>query len=179
VLPAPGADGAPPDSSAAQAGTNNPQIPAPSAPLDDKVASGGPPPGPNTQIQAANGQGALPQALAPDAKIKRKDTGTEPKDGFREIVETIVFVVVLVLLLKAFLAEAFVIPTGSMATTLLGYHQDVECPQCGHRFKINMSAELDAAAEYRARVTGCTCQNCLFRFTRPGATLLKEGGGEQ
>src|SRR5437773_1301014 len=43
----------------------------------------------------------------------------EVKDSFREIIETIVFVVVLVLMLKTYLAEAFVIPTGSMATTLL------------------------------------------------------------
>ena len=38
--------------------------------------------------------------------------------SLRETVETVVFVIVLVLLLKTFVAEAFVIPTGSMATTL-------------------------------------------------------------
>src|SRR5437879_2457371 len=38
----------------------------------------------------------------------------QARDGsnFREIAETVVFVVVLVLLLKTFVAEAFVIPTG-------------------------------------------------------------------
>src|SRR4051794_18494886 len=51
----------------------------------------------------------------------------ELRDNFREVCETIVFVVVLVLILKTFVAEAFVIPTGSMATTLLGYHRDVVC----------------------------------------------------
>ena len=53
------------------------------------------------------------------------------KDGTREVIETIVFVVVLVLLLKTFLAEAFVIPTGSMAETLWGYQKLVSCPKCG------------------------------------------------
>src|SRR5262245_6185818 len=55
-------------------------------------------------------------------------------DSAREVVETIVFVVVLVLLLKSFVAEAFVIPTGSMATTLLGYQKQTTCEQCGHLF---------------------------------------------
>ncbi|HEX5432504.1 MAG TPA: signal peptidase I [Bryobacteraceae bacterium] len=43
----------------------------------------------------------------------------EAKDSLREIIETVVFVVVLVLLLKSFVAEAFVIPTGSMENSLL------------------------------------------------------------
>ena len=82
------------------------------------------------------------------------------KDGTREVIETIVFVVVLVLLLKTFLAEAFVIPTGSMATTLLGYHQDVTCDMCGYRFLVNASSE----AEDRPKqiVTKAYCPNCRY-----------------
>jgi signal peptidase I len=93
------------------------------------------------------------------------------KDGFREIVETVVFVVVLVLLLKGFLAEAFVIPTGSMATTLLGYHREDTCPQCGTRFLVNMSAELDQENPSPAIVTGSCCPNCFFPFTSPRTTV--------
>jgi hypothetical protein len=81
-------------------------------------------------------------------------------DSFREVVETIVFVVVLVLLLKSFLAEAFVIPTGSMATTLLGYHRHVTCPQCGYHFDVNASKEVDAQEGELQPVIGCTCPNC-------------------
>jgi signal peptidase I len=88
----------------------------------------------------------------------------EPKDSFREVVETIVFVVVLVLLLKSFLAEAFVIPTGSMATTLLGYHREVTCPQCTHQFKVNASKEVDAQEMELQPITGCTCPNCRFHI---------------
>src|SRR5437588_2267812 len=77
------------------------------------------------------------------------------KDGSREVVETIVFVVVLVLLLKTFLAEAFVIPTGSMATTLLGYHRDVTCEMCGYRFLVNASSE--AEDKMPQVVTKCYC----------------------
>jgi hypothetical protein len=84
----------------------------------------------------------------------------EQKDAFREIVETVVFVVVLVLLLKAFMAEAFVIPTGSMATTLWGYHKPVVCPECGFHFPLNMSKEMDSQEQVPERINGCTCPNC-------------------
>src|SRR4051794_14227929 len=86
----------------------------------------------------------------------------EPKDSFRELIETIVFVVVLVLMLKTFLAEAFVIPTGSMATTLLGYHREVTCQQCGHKFLVNASKEADPTETQRQIVISCTCPNCAF-----------------
>src|SRR5712691_7356281 len=70
--------------------------------------------------------GASPAARHQEA-ARKLHTPPQTSSG-REVVETIVFVVVLVLLLKSFVAEAFVIPTGSMATTLLGYHKDVTCP---------------------------------------------------
>jgi Signal peptidase, peptidase S26 len=87
---------------------------------------------------------------------------TETKDSVREVVETIVFVVVLVLLLKTFLAEAFVIPTGSMATTLLGYHREVTCQKCGYPFLVNASKQFDPQEPHQQRVITCTCPNCEY-----------------
>lgn len=43
---------------------------------------------------------------------------------------------VLAFVFRAFVVEAFVIPTGSMAPTLLGAHVTVTCPQCGYRFTV-------------------------------------------
>jgi signal peptidase I len=94
---------------------------------------------------------------------KKEKTATphEPKDNLREVVETIVFVVVLVLILKSFAAEAFVIPTGSMAETLYGYQADVTCPECGYTFPVNYSRQVDPQdANKQEKVTGCTCPNC-------------------
>lgn len=85
----------------------------------------------------------------------------EYKDGSREIVETVVFVVVLVLLLKTFLAEAFVIPTGSMATTLLGYHKKVTCEECGYPFTANASDETGENGPPQ-NVVSCFCPNCRY-----------------
>jgi signal peptidase I len=88
-------------------------------------------------------------------------------ESAREVVETVVFVVVLVLLLKSFAAEAFVIPTGSMAETLWGYQKWVTCDQCGHSFPVNASSEADpqdagAAFDRDRTIRGCTCPNCGY-----------------
>lgn len=91
-------------------------------------------------------------------------------DSVREVVETIVFVVVLVLLLKSFAAEAFVIPTGSMAETLLGYQKEVTCPDCGIKFPINCSQEVDPSEGARPTpVFACVCPNCRQQIHFPHA----------
>jgi hypothetical protein len=120
----------------------------PRAPIEERVVPGPAP-------------AATP--VEPISSIPRKTPPPENKDGFREIVETIVFVVVLVLLLKTFLAEAFVIPTGSMATTLLGYHIDATCEECGYRFRVNAAEEAERKG---APVEGWVCPNCRFHNHR-------------
>ncbi len=71
--------------------------------------------------------------------------------GVRETVESLVIAFVLAFLFRTFQAEAFVIPTGSMAPTLMGRHEDLECPECGQRFRVSDSErdyqELERAAQ--------------------------------
>jgi signal peptidase I len=99
--------------------------------------------------------------LTPPAATSKPPKEEERKDGFREIVETIVFVVVLVLLLKTFIAEAFVIPTGSMADTLYGYHKQTDCIACGRPMRINCSQEVEPQDGMRPTpVTDGICENC-------------------
>ena len=111
--------------------------------------------------------------LSPKPQLSHQ-TPPQPTDSAREIVETVVFVVVLVLLLKSFAAEAFVIPTGSMAQTLYGYQKDVTCPQCGLEFPVNCSGEIDPPdGRPPVFVNGCVCPNCrqeikLLPKTRDG-----------
>jgi signal peptidase I len=87
------------------------------------------------------------------------------RDSIRETAETIVFVVGLVLMLKLFVVEAFVIPTGSMAETLLGYNKVVTCPECGYRFAINSSDEAEPPSGHRYAIVGGRCPNCRHAFT--------------
>ncbi|HRF00320.1 MAG TPA: S26 family signal peptidase [Pirellulaceae bacterium] len=84
--------------------------------------------------------------------------------GVRETVESILVAVMLALLFKAFEAEAFVIPTGSMAPTLQGSHKDVACDQCGFRYRVSASTENPDASR-RGEVIETCCPYC--RYARP------------
>src|SRR6476659_5463063 len=71
----------------------------------------------------ANGEKASEKA--------KKSSSSHPQiDSMRETVESIAVAFILAFLFRTFVAEAFVIPTGSMATTLMGRHKDVQCPNC-------------------------------------------------
>ena len=50
--------------------------------------------------------------------------------GVRETIESIIIAIVLALMFRAYEAEAFIIPTGSMAPSLQGQHMDLECANC-------------------------------------------------
>src|SRR3954470_3270326 len=63
------------------------------------------------------------------------------REGHRETVEALVVAFILALLVRGFAAEAFVIPTGSMAPTLMGRHKEVVCPQCHYVYTVNASTE--------------------------------------
>jgi signal peptidase I len=109
------------------------------------------------------------------ARTRPKPQPVQRSDSVREVVETIVFVVVLVLLLKSFAAEAFVIPTGSMAQTLLGYQKEVVCPDCGIKFPINCSQEVDPNEGGKpSPVYACVCPNCLQRIHFRGSISQRE-----
>ena len=100
-------------------------------------------------------------ATTADAHDEKKKP---PRDATREVVETIVFVVVLVLLLKLFVTEAFVIPTGSMAETLYGYQTIITCPKCGHQFPVNSHDEVEPNAQDGKLhpLVGYCCPNCRY-----------------
>lgn len=61
---------------------------------------------------------------------------------FRESVEAVAVAFILAFLFRTFEAEAFVIPTGSMADTLMGLHKDVECKECGHPYRVGISTGM-------------------------------------
>ena len=118
------------------------------------------------------------KAKAKDAKAKEgkgkdgKDKDGKDKDkphdgGWRETVESLAMAVILALLFKGYVAEAFVIPTGSMAPTLYGRHRDVCCPQCNYWYSATASDEVDQSSGLTngKHVVSATCPVC--RFTHP------------
>ena len=85
----------------------------------------------------------------------------------RETIESIVIAFVAAFLVRTFEAEAFVIPTGSMAPTLMGRHKDVTCPECGYFYRVNASEEVDQETNHRTgrMVRAGTCPMCRFTAT--------------
>jgi signal peptidase I len=96
----------------------------------------------------------------------------EPRTSFAHVAETIESVLIALILafvFRAFMVEAFVIPTGSMAPTLYGTHIDHVCTNCGYPFAIDVRADLrevycpNCDWLYEARVDH-TCTHCGYRF---------------
>jgi signal peptidase I len=76
----------------------------------------------------------------------------QKKTTLRDNLESIALAVVAVLILRQLVVEAFKIPTGSMAPTLVGVHKEVRCPRCGYVFAIGKD---------NTRSSGeVTCPNC-------------------
>ena len=110
------------------------------------------------------------------SQSSRKDTapGATPSEesqhrqrNIRETIESVAIAFILAFLFRTFEAEAFVIPTGSMAPTLQGRHKDVDCPQCGHRTRVSASSEVDdlqISVQGREIVTA-TCPICRYTMT--------------
>src|SRR5271157_5211227 len=59
----------------------------------------------------------------------------------RQTVDLVVVLCLGVLMFRTFSAEAYVVPTGSMAPTLMGHHRELTCPNCGFVFVIGVDEE--------------------------------------
>lgn len=89
---------------------------------------------------AAMDEGAAKDQSATDA------TSSEKKDetNIKETVESILIAFILAFIFRGFVVEAFVIPTGSMAPTLMGAHMRYRCDDCGYEFTVNYSTAGDS-----------------------------------
>ncbi|MBX3469805.1 MAG: signal peptidase I [Planctomycetes bacterium] len=84
-----------------------------------------------------------------------------------ENLEAVVVAVVLALIIRHFVMEAFVIPTGSMAPTLLGDHFEVDCPACDHRFPLAKDEnELTVRGDVQPVTAHCPLCDRVFDLDR-------------
>ncbi len=98
-----------------------------------------------------------------DIKVDTEKKKGKKKKGFiRENIESILIAVALAFVLRIFVVEAFKIPTGSMAPTLLGQHKVVKCPNCSWKFESGHS------------VNYVKCSNCFYKIKISG--YMKRGG---
>src|SRR4051812_9422138 len=77
---------------------------------------------------------------APAAPTAAARPSTPDDGGIKETIESILVAFVLAFIFRAFVVEAFVIPTGSMAPTLMGAHMRFHCKDCGYRWDVNFSS---------------------------------------
>ncbi len=97
---------------------------------------------------------------AADPKSRQK-----PQEGMRETIEAVAIAFILAFVFKTFEAEAFVIPTGSMAPTLYGRHKEVTCESCRLSYTIGASQEIDQETgilQPGGRIVTSTCPNCRY-----------------
>jgi signal peptidase I len=92
-------------------------------------------------------------------------------ETIKETFESIVIAFILAFVFRAYVVEAFVIPTGSMAPTLLGAHYRAQCEQCGYEFKINFGEGHLAQRDQFGRTVsparwegGATCPMCRYNI---------------
>ena len=117
---------------------------------------------------------------APEKATDDSPDGQSPKrrESARETFESIVFAFVLAFLFRTFEAEAFVIPTGSMAPTLYGRHKEIECEQCRYLFAVGASDELNedtGVLHLGTRLESAICPNCRFENESAKTALAFNG----
>jgi len=93
------------------------------------------------------------------AKVEHDENKPASWSWMRETVESIVIAFILAFLFRTFEAEAFVIPTGSMAPTLQGRHHDIECPKCDYQYRVGASENRTGNNN---PVTGTVCPMCFY-----------------
>jgi signal peptidase I len=101
------------------------------------------------------------------ARVKGEDPAGAADEGhfkaIRETVESIAIAFILAFLFRSFEAEAFVIPTGSMAPTLMGRHKDLTCPASGVTYRAGASLENPDSGSQRGLVI--SSHDPYHRFT--------------
>ncbi|NQV24582.1 MAG: signal peptidase I [Rhodopirellula sp.] len=88
----------------------------------------------------------------------RRSSKAKPEEAgvFRQVVESLACLAVAVIVFRAFLLEGYIISTGSMAPSLLGYHKQVVCPDCGYEFAFGVAFDRPSTTPSEL----ATCPNC-------------------
>jgi len=81
------------------------------------------------------------------AELGAQATAEDEEHGgswLRQVAELLVTLGVAILVVRLWVAEAFVVPTGSMAPTLLGHHRELECRVCGKSYLVGIDENGDS-----------------------------------
>jgi len=91
---------------------------------------------------------------APPSESSPAQQSASQGEGIRDTIESIILAFILAFVFRAFVVEAFIIPTGSMAPALYGQHVKHRCQLCGYPFAVGI---LEGVREGRI-----ACPNCGY-----------------
>ena len=95
-------------------------------------------------------------SVKPQEDLQKAHERLRKRESLLETLESIVVAFILAFVFRAFIVEAFVIPTGSMAPTLYGAHLEFKCSDCGYEFAVGHKPGPRAV-----------CPNCFANQTVP------------
>lgn len=78
------------------------------------------------------------------------------RDSFLETVESLIVAFILAFVFRAYVVEAFVIPTGSMAPRLNGKHIECTCANCGYPYRVGIGKSGLGAVAWECPLCGHT-----------------------
>lgn len=111
----------------------------------------------------------MTQAAAPAAPKSHE------KGSVKETLISITIAFVIAFVFRAFVIEAFVIPTGSMAPTLLGAHMRFQSPQSGENWTVNPWFNVPGTQSQPLPVQGTASRPVVVTDPMTGASLSQRG----
>ena len=119
--------------------------------------------------------GTTDKSRSKEAAEKRKNRAAEIANTF----EWLITAFMLAFVFRAFVMEAFRIPTGSMADTLKGAHFQLACPQCGYQYAHNLGSEHVPNYAVKIEPGSPRCPSCGFGFFLPAGTKMPAANGDR
>ncbi len=122
-------------------------------------------------------------SLNKTGKAVSQKTVDKRKDRVAEVANTLEWLItafILAFVIRAFVMEAFRIPTGSMADTLKGNHFRLRCPQCGYTYDYGYDQQeqiqyQNAASLAQTRMPTSRCPSCGYYNSTHRAAPLSDG----
>ena len=98
------------------------------------------------------------ERVATSGSQSRRASRTKPEESgvVRQIIDSLACLAVAVIVFRVFLLEGYIISTGSMAPSLLGYHKQVVCPDCQFEFAYGVAFDRPKMEPLQL----ATCPNC-------------------
>lgn len=110
----------------------------------------------------------------------KKTKGSKRAAEIANTFEWLITAFILAFLFRAFIMEAFRIPTGSMADTLMGAHFRLRCPQCGYPYNYGFIPEKygfrrDYIPHQPIKSLPSRCPSCGYFQPTGGSTPIAGG----